>query len=131
VEVDGVPVSREQAFTFELDQFSPADLKKAIADSERLALLLQEQPDEMTAILNDALAGRVEVATQNARRIGLTEEAFQESGGGLVLWCGIVVVGVLFFGLAAFTAPGSVAPQPDAGTPSDAGVPSDAGAAPG
>jgi hypothetical protein len=41
--------------------------------------MLRDHPEEMTAI-------RIDSAKENARKINLTEEAFQEQGGGLLWW---------------------------------------------
>jgi hypothetical protein len=122
VEVDGLPVRTEQSFRVELDAFGPGEMQKAIADAERLTALLREHPEEMTEIVNDALTGRVEVAAQNARKIGLTEEAFQASGGG-VFWFAIAIAAG-FIVTAATLSGGTPHPHPPpSGPPPDAGPP--------
>ncbi len=105
VEIDGLPTSYQQSFAIELDRLGPEELNKALADSEMITSLLREHPDEMMAILNDAMRGRTEAARQSALRIGLTEEAFKENRGGLIFWCGIIVAGIMIYSAAATTPP--------------------------
>ncbi len=105
VEIDGLPTNYQQSFAIEIDQLGPEELKKALADSEMITSLLREHPNEMRAIVNDVLMGRTEAARQSALRIGLTEEAFQERGGGVLFWCGIVVAGIMIYAAAATQRP--------------------------
>jgi hypothetical protein len=96
VKLDGLPVSYNESFSVEFGPFGPMEVKKALADSEMITSLLREYPTEMTAIINDTLAGRMEAAKATALRIGLTEEAFQEKEGGMLFWLGIAFcVGVI------------------------------------
>ena len=67
----------------------------------------------MTAIVNDFLAGRTDRARHAAVRLGLTEEAFQQQGGGLLWWCVIALVGGMILGCAAFNYRGGKRPPPD------------------
>jgi hypothetical protein len=119
--MDGRPVALEQAYTIEIDQFGPAEVEKAIADLERFTALLREYPEEATSVLNDVIAGRQEVANRGARRIGLTEEAFRESGGGFVWAVAIIFAGAAILTAAAFSHPQS--PHPPHTEPPDAGPP--------
>lgn len=96
VNLDGLPVSFDQSFTIEFGSFGPMQVKKALTDSEMIISLLREYPTEMASIINDTLAGRMEAAKATALKIGMTEEAFQEAGGGLLFWIGIAIcVGVI------------------------------------
>ena len=101
VEADGLPVNYQQSFAIEVDRFGPEELNKALADFEKLTSLLREYPQEMTAIVNDVLVGRTEGAMQSASRIGLSETAFQERGGGL-LWAAMIglAAGAIFVAAA-------------------------------
>ena len=105
VEIDGLPTNYQQSFAIEIGQLGPEELKKALADSEMVTSLLREHPNEMMAIVNDVLMGRTEAARQSAVRIGLTEEAFRERGGGLLFWCGIIICGIMIYGAAATQRP--------------------------
>jgi hypothetical protein len=102
VELDGMPVSYQQSFAIEMGRIGPEEMKKALADSENITSLLRQYPKEMSAIVNDILAGRIESAKASASRIGLTEEAFQEKGGGMLFWIGIAFCAGAIFAAAAF-----------------------------
>jgi len=96
VRLDGLPVTHDHSFTIEFGPFGPKELKKALADSEMVTSLLREYPTEMASIINDTLAGRIGTAKATALKIGLTEKAFQEQGGGILFWLGIAFcVGVI------------------------------------
>ena len=56
----------------------------------------------MGEIVNHVLAGQMDAAKKVALRIGLTEEAFQRNGGGMLYWFLIAVVGGAIFTCAAF-----------------------------
>ncbi len=103
VQDDGFPINYGSSFALELGQFGPAELKKALTDSEMLTSLLRNHPDEMSGILNDVLAGRTEMARQRASTIGLSEEAFQQQGGGFWMAIGIAVCAGIIFAAAATT----------------------------
>jgi hypothetical protein len=105
VEADGLPVSYQPAFAIEVGRFGPAELEKALADSEMITSLLREHPKEMVTIVNDVRVGRIEAASRLALTIGLTEEAFQQKGGGLLWWLVIAFVGGMILAAAATTAP--------------------------
>jgi hypothetical protein len=101
-EMEGLPVSYQPSFSFEVSQFGPAEIQKALADSERITLLLREHPKEMAAIVNHVLAGETHAAAELAMKIGFTEDAFRENGGGILFWCAIAAVGTCIFLCAAF-----------------------------
>ena|SRR3712207_3270663 len=108
VEIDGLPINHQQSFAIELDQLRSEELTKALADSEMvtsITSLLREHPSEMTAIVNDALMGRTEVARQTAVRIGLIEEALPEQRNSVVVWCAIIVVACAIVAMAATQRP--------------------------
>ncbi|MFN0138888.1 MAG: hypothetical protein ACKVQW_02220 [Pyrinomonadaceae bacterium] len=86
VMLDSLPVNTQQTFSIEVENFGLEHIKKALVDSEALTKMLQDHPNEMVAIVNDTFAGRSESAKSNAAKIGLSEEAFQNLGGGWV-WC--------------------------------------------
>jgi hypothetical protein len=86
INLDNLSASHHESFTFDIESIGPAEIKKALADSEIITRMLRDHPEEMTAIFNDFLAGRIDSAKENARKINLTEEAFQEQGGGLLWW---------------------------------------------
>ena len=89
VEIDGLTLDYQESFALGVGQFGPEEMKKALADAEIIASLLREHPEEMASISNAVLAGRTEDARKLAVKIGLTEEAFQENGGGMLFWIGI------------------------------------------
>jgi hypothetical protein len=95
VKVDGLLLSYQPSFTLEADRFGPAELKKALADSEMITSLLREYPREMSEIVNLVLSGQMDAAVEIALKIGLTEEAFQRNGGGLWWWLIVVVGGAI------------------------------------
>ena len=101
-DIDGLPVSYQPSFSLEVRHFGQAELRKALADSKMITSLLQEHPDEMGKIVNHALVGEMQVAKELALRIGMTEETFQQHGGGLLWWILIAVVGGAIYGCAAF-----------------------------
>jgi hypothetical protein len=103
VETDGLPISSQQSFAIDVGQIGAKEMKKALADSKIIASLLQEHPKEMAAIANDVLAGRTDAAQQLAERIGLTEEAFQRKGGGLLSWLVIAFLAGAIIAAAATT----------------------------
>jgi hypothetical protein len=105
VEVDGLPLYYQPSFAIDVGPFGSAEVQKALADSQIISALLREHPEEMAAIVNAMLAGRTDVARQAAFRIGLTEAAFQQQGGGMLWWLAIAFVGGAIFGLAATSAP--------------------------
>jgi hypothetical protein len=102
VETDGLPLSYRPSFAIEFSQFGPAEIKKALADSEMITKLLREHPKEMTAIVNHVLSGEMQAAKKLAEEIGLTEDAFMEHGGGMLFWLAIAFVGGAIFTCAAF-----------------------------
>jgi hypothetical protein len=102
-EVDGLPLSYDQSYAIEVGPFGPKEIRKALADSEMITSLLRAYPKEMASIINDTLAGRTDAARESAFRIGFTEEAFQENGGGLLFWLGIALFGGFIFAAAAFS----------------------------
>ena len=75
-------------------------MKKAQVDAEMIASLFREHPKEITAIANHLASGQRAAATEIASKIGLTEEGFQEKGGGL-WWYVIAFVGGFIIGYAA------------------------------
>lgn len=77
---DGLPINYGSSFSIEFGEFGPAELKKALTDSEMTTSLLRDHREEMGAILADVVAGRTDTARQRALTIGLTEEAFQQKG---------------------------------------------------
>jgi len=100
--VDGLPITYHPSYSVEIGQFGPAEVKKALADSEMITALLRKHPKEMSQIVNYVLAGKMEEAKNIALKIGLTEEAFQENGGGMLFWFGIMVVGGVIFVCVSF-----------------------------
>jgi hypothetical protein len=101
VDVDELSASYHESFALEVGQIGPKEIKKALADSEIITKMLREHPKEMTAIINDFLAGRTEAAREGARKINLTEEAFQRQGGGLLWWFMIGFAAGVIIGAAA------------------------------
>ncbi|MEQ1544622.1 hypothetical protein [Methyloglobulus sp.] len=102
LKLDGLSVSLDQSFTVEFSPFGPMEVKKALTDSEMITSLLREYPTEMASIINDTFAGRMEAAKATALKIGLTEEAFQEAGGGMLFWIGIAFCAGVIGTCAAF-----------------------------
>jgi hypothetical protein len=100
--VDGLPISYHPSFSVEVGQFGPVELKKALADAEMITSLLRKHPKEMSQVVNHVMAGKMEDARKMALKIGLTEEAFQQNGGGMLFWFMIMVAGGVIFGCAAF-----------------------------
>jgi len=94
--LDGLPFSFQPSFAIEVGRFGPAEVKKALADFEMITSLLRKSPKEMSEIVNHVMAGRTAAANEIALRIGLTEEAFQSKGGGM-LWA--IMIGFAFGGI--------------------------------
>ena len=99
--VDGLPLGFQPSFALEVGRFGPTEIKKALADSEIITSLLREHPEEMAEIVNHVLAGQMDSAKKVALRIGLTEEAFQRNGGGMLFWLAIAFTGGFIIGYAA------------------------------
>lgn len=102
VEMEGLPLSYQPSFAFEVGRFGPAEVRKALADSEMITSLLREHPKEMAAIVNHVLAGEMQAAKELALKIGMTEEAFKENGGGPLFWAAIAFCGGAIWACAAF-----------------------------
>ena len=102
IETDSLPHSYQPSFAIEMSQFGPAEIRKALADSEMITTLMREHPEEMTAMVNHVLAGEMQAAKKLAEQIGLTEEAFQKQGGGILFWIAIAFVGGAILTCAAF-----------------------------
>lgn len=113
VMLDNVPVSSRQTFTIEVESFGMEHIKKALADSEALTHMLRDHPEEMAAIVNDTFAGRTDSAKANAAKIGLSEEAFQNLGGGFI-WCLMIGIaaGAIFVAAACTDPHHHTAPPP-------------------
>ena len=97
----GLPLSYHPSFEVEVSRFGPAELRKALADSEIITSLLREHPKEIAAIVNHALAGDIHAANTLAVEIGLTEGAFQKGGGGCLFEAVVVIVFVAILTYAA------------------------------
>jgi hypothetical protein len=67
------------------------DLQRAQKDCEILAGKIRSHPEEMSALLAAALRNDVAQAKELARKLGMTEEAFANEGGGF-LWIVVIVV---------------------------------------
>jgi hypothetical protein len=103
-DVDGLPASHRDSVELKLGRFGPREMKKAQVDAEMIASLFRKHPKEITAMVNHMMAGRTVAAREIASTIGLTEEAFQENGGGL-FWVAIIVVGAAILTYAALHKP--------------------------
>jgi hypothetical protein len=101
---DGLPASYRETVELQVAQLGPSEMKKAQVDAEMIASLFREHPSEVTAIANHLVAGQTAAAREIASTIGLTEEGFQEKGGGL-WWYLIAIVGGLILGYAAVHKP--------------------------
>lgn len=101
LKVDGLPLSYNPSFTLEAGRFGPAEHRKALADSEMITSLLRKYPREMSEIVNLVLSGQMDAAVKMAPKIGLTEQAFQRNGGGMLYWLMIAFVGGVILGYAA------------------------------
>ena len=107
-DIDGFPVALGESFTIDvskLGKLGRSEIAKALADSEMMATLLRQNPDEIASIVNDVFAGRVTSAAEAARQIGFTEENFQRNGGGYVMVAAIAFVATIIFVEVAFGGP--------------------------
>jgi hypothetical protein len=101
---EGFPVQRQQLFTMDLAARGPVgatDIAKAMADGEIIASLFRKHPEDMAAIFNHVVAGRMTEADVIAERLGLSEARFLEQGGGM--WMYIALAGAVIFAYAAFS----------------------------
>jgi hypothetical protein len=103
VEIDGLPLDYQEAFSIGVGQFGPEEMQKALVDAETIASLLRKYPKEMASISNNVLSGHTDDARKLAVKIGLTEETFQQNGGGLLFWIAIAFVGGFILTAAAFS----------------------------
>ena len=99
-DADGMPARYREFVELQVGRLGPREMKKAQVDAEMMALLFRKHPKEITAMANHLMAGRTVAARKIASTIGLTEEAFQESGGG-IWWYLIYFVGVVILVYAA------------------------------
>lgn len=99
-EADGLSIASQEWITLDMPAVPTVgrkEMRTALADAQILASLLEEQPDEIAALVNGALQGRIAEAKERATRVGLTEEEFQRRGGGKVYWLYIAAVaGVIY-----------------------------------
>jgi hypothetical protein len=101
---EGFPVHRQQLFTMDLaarDPIGAKEIAKAMADGEIIASLFRKHPEDMAAIFNHVVAGRMTEADVIAERLGLSEGRFIEQGGGM--WMYIALAGAVIFAYAAFS----------------------------
>jgi hypothetical protein len=103
-DADGLPASYRDSVELQVGRFGPREMKKAQVDAEMIASLFRKHPKEITAMANHMMAGRTIAAREIASTIGLTEEVFQENGGGL-FWVAIIVVGAAILTYAALHKP--------------------------
>ena len=80
-------------------KFEAEDVQRARKDCEILAKKLQADPERIVTLLAAAQGNDVTKAQQIAQEIGLTEEEFAKSGGGL-MW--LVVIAVLLYATDAY-----------------------------
>ena len=99
-DADGLPASYREFVELQVGRLGPREMKKAQVDAEMIAKLFRKHPKEITAMANHMMAGRTVAAREIASTIGLTEEAFQENGGG-IWWYIIMFVGGIIFGYVA------------------------------
>ena len=96
---EGYAVGRSESITIDIpedDVVSPEQMKIALKDAELMLGLLRDRPDEMRSLYNDVVAGRSDAVKETSARIGLSESAFREKGGGM--WPYILGVGVVIMG---------------------------------
>jgi len=101
---EGFPVQSQQLFTMDLQARAPigaSDIAKALADGEIITSLFRNHPDDMAAVFNHVVAGRMKEADAIAERLGLSEGRFLEQGGGM--WMYIALAGAVIFAYAAFS----------------------------
>src|SRR5437773_5984642 len=91
-DADGLPASYRESVELQVGLLGPREIKKAQVDAEVIASLFRNHPEEITAMANHMMAGRTVAAREIASTIGLTEDAFQEKGGGL-WWFLIIMTG--------------------------------------
>ncbi len=98
-----IHANNEETFQFEIGKFGPEEIELVLHDFEVFSSLLQNHPTEMTEIINNTLTGRTAEAVRLAAQIGMTEEAFQQRGGGPIFVAAIALVAGAVFVAAAFT----------------------------
>jgi hypothetical protein len=98
-----IHINNQEAVAFEIGKFGPAEMELVIHDSEVMTSLLRNHTTEMTEIVNNVLTGRTEEAVRLASRIGLTEEAFHQRGGGPIFLVAIAFCAGVIFAAAATT----------------------------
>ena len=99
-DADGLPARYRELVELQVGRLGPREMKKAQVDAEMIASIFRKHPKEITAIANHMMAGRTVAAREIASTIGLTEEAFQENGGG-IWWYIIMFVGGVIYGYVA------------------------------
>ena len=99
-DADGMPASYRESIELQVDRIGAREMRKAQVDAEIIASLFRKHPKEITAMVNHMMAGRRQTAREIASTIGLTEETFQEKGGGL-WWFLICFVGGAIYVYAA------------------------------
>jgi hypothetical protein len=103
-DADGLPATYRDSVELQVTRFGPQEMKKAQRDAEMIASLFREHPKEIIAMTNHMLAGKTTAARDIASTIGLTEETFQQNGGGL-WWLLIAFTGGAILGYAALHKP--------------------------
>ena len=99
-DADGLPARYRELVELQVGRLGPREMKKAQVDAEMIASIFRKHPKEITAMANHMMAGRTVAAREIASTIGLTEEAFQENGGG-IWWYIIMFVGGVIYGYVA------------------------------
>jgi hypothetical protein len=99
----GLQIASHQAFEFEIGKFGPEEIKLVLHDSEVFTSLVRSHPTELAELFNNVLTEHMEQAVKLASEIGLTEEAFQQKGGGPIFWLAIGIAAGMISGYAATT----------------------------
>ena len=103
-DADGLPATYRDSVELQVTRFGTQEMKKAQRDADMIASLFRQHPKEIIALTNHMMAGRRTAAREIASAIGLTEETFQENGGGL-WWVLIAFTGGAILGYAALHKP--------------------------
>lgn len=98
----GVHTARARGFDLDVPATLTDDARAtALRDLELLTAALKSNPSAVSDVLRAGAAGDFETARKLATEHGLTEEAFVEKGGGLLLAIGIGLA-ILLYSQAAY-----------------------------
>ena len=100
----GFSVSTDRVLKVELpQQFTEKDVGVMQKDFEELGDLLERYPKEIAEFFNASLKHNIRAAHEQAKKLGLGEEEFTTSGGGIIWWLvGAIVAADVVFDMRRF-----------------------------